>query len=116
MLPPLRPWPFRIADENGKQFLGAIESIDTHSKAIIARELRNKGPEKRFNLADNCAIVSNGKLDTKLSNLRAGETVSLSYDNDNGVLVANRITPESSQSAQNITASPQLQAYNSAQP
>ena len=78
MLPPLRPWPFRIADENGKQFLGAIESIDTHSKAIIARELRNKGPEKRFNLADNCAIVSNGKLDTKLSNLRAGETVSLS--------------------------------------
>lgn len=101
-------------EESGKQFLGTIQAMDTPAKAIEVRELKgNGGPEKWFNLADSCSIVINGKLDSSLRNLHQGETVSIRYNNDDGILVASRITPESARSvAQNTTASPQLHAYN----
>jgi hypothetical protein len=48
---------------------------------------------KKFNLADDCPIVVNGKLNGSWSDLRIGDRVSLNYDNEDGVLVANRVSP-----------------------
>jgi len=46
---------------------------------------------KTFNLADNCAIVIDGKTDGQLSDLKPDDKLVFSYDEINGVNVANRI-------------------------
>jgi hypothetical protein len=42
-------------------------------------------------VADNCAIVINGKTDGRLSDLKPNDKLVLSYDEINGVNVVNRI-------------------------
>ena len=44
-------------------------------------------------MADNCAIVINGKTDGRLSDLKPDEKLVFSYDEINGVNVVNRIAP-----------------------
>ena len=59
---------------------------DTTNLTVPGRELTHI-------LADNCAIVLNGKTDGKLSQLRPDERLLFNYDTINGVNVVNRIAP-----------------------
>jgi len=47
----------------------------------------------KFNVADNCAIVINGKSDGQLSDLKPNDKLVFSYDEVNGVNVVSRIAP-----------------------
>jgi Cu/Ag efflux protein CusF len=76
--------------QRSDEYLGTIEAVDASTRSI---KVQSAHDEKKFNLADSCPIVVNGKLDGSLSDLRIGDRVSLSYDNNDGVLVANRVTP-----------------------
>ena len=46
---------------------------------------------RKFNLADDCAIVINGRIDGQLSDLKPNDKLTLSYDEIKGVNVVNRI-------------------------
>jgi Cu/Ag efflux protein CusF len=87
--------------QNSPSFVGSITAIDTGLKTVKARNLLD---ERRFSLGDDCRIVVNGKTDGELSDLRIGERVTFTYEDVNGVLVANRIgretTSPESQNAQ----------------
>ena len=48
---------------------------------------------KKFNLADNCAIVINGKTDGRLGDLKPNDRLVFNYDEVNGINVVNRIAP-----------------------
>jgi Cu/Ag efflux protein CusF len=78
-------------EQNSATFVGTIAAIDTTTRCVMAKDAK---VEKKFNVADNCPIVINGKLDDRLNNLHIGERVVFSYNNVDGVLVANRISPD----------------------
>ncbi len=61
-------------------------------------------------MADNCAIVINGKADGQLSDLRPDEKLVFNYDEINGVNVVNRIAPaeEQTNSVASIPKSSQM--------
>jgi Domain of unknown function (DUF5666) len=69
-------------------FTGTLTAIDLGERTVKAKTLFDT---KKFNLADNCAIVLNGKPDGQLSDLRPDEELVFSYNNVNGVNVVNRI-------------------------
>ncbi len=72
------------------EFTGTLTAIDLGEKTLKARAMFNS---KKFNVADNCAIVINGKTDGHLSDLKPDEKLVFSYDEINGVNVVNRIAP-----------------------
>ena len=69
-------------------FTGTLTAIDLGERTVKAKTLFDT---KKFNLADNCAIVLNGKPDGQLSDLRPDEQLEFSYNDINGVNVVNRI-------------------------
>lgn len=69
-------------------FTGTLTAIDLGERTVKAKTLFDT---KKFNLADNCAIVLNGKPDGQLSDLRPDEQLVFSYNDVNGVNVVNRI-------------------------
>lgn len=71
-------------------FTGRLTAIDTETRVVKARTTFDS---KKFNVADNCAIVINGKPDGHLADLKLDEKLTFSYDEINGVNVANRIAP-----------------------
>lgn len=78
-------------------FTGKLTAIDLGEKTVKAESFLDT---KRFNLADNCAIVINGKPDGKLADLKPDERLVLSYDEINGVNVVNRIAPVTAETRQ----------------
>lgn len=78
-------------EQNSATFVGTISAVDTTTRMVKARDAR--GAEKQFSLADNCSIVINGKLSDSLYNLQTGEQAMFDYNNVDGVLVANRVSP-----------------------
>jgi Cu/Ag efflux protein CusF len=83
------PMAVRI-EQAGDNFAGTIQAIDATSQSI---KLKDYAGEKTFALADGCPIVVNGRLNGSLSDLRIGDRVSVSYENADGVFVANRVSP-----------------------
>jgi Cu/Ag efflux protein CusF len=77
-------------NQKSEMFVGTIEAVDATTRSIKAKDMLS---EKKFNLADDCPIVINGKLNGSLSDLRIGDRVSFSYNDEDGVLVANRVSP-----------------------
>ena len=71
-----------------EKFVGTIRAIDAGAKMVRAKNLFT---EKKFSLANGCKIIVDGKIDSGLDDLRIGETVEFSYEDVDGVLVANRI-------------------------
>jgi len=71
-------------------FTGTLTAIDLTDNTVKA-----KAPfdSKKFILADNCAIVINGRADGKLGDLKPNDKLLFSYDEINGVNVVNRIGP-----------------------
>ncbi|MGD0816277.1 MAG: DUF5666 domain-containing protein [Verrucomicrobiota bacterium] len=80
----------RRIQEQSAMFVGTIQAVDATTKSIKVEAAHG---EKQFHLADSCPIVINGRLNGGMSDLRIGDRVSLSYDERDGVLVANRVSP-----------------------
>jgi hypothetical protein len=79
----------QIAQTNAT-YAGELTAVDMTTRTVKARTLFDS---KTFHLADHCAIVANGKIDGKLSDLRLGDQFTFSYDNVNGINIVNRIGP-----------------------
>ena len=71
-------------------FTGDLTAIDLDQKTIKAKATFST---KKFEVGDDCAIVINGRPDGKLTDLRPGESLAISYDEVNGVNIVNRIAP-----------------------
>jgi hypothetical protein len=74
--------------QTSETFTGSLTAIDLDTKTVKATALLDT---KKFNLGDNCAIVINGKIDGQLADLKPNDKLVFSYDEINGVNVANRI-------------------------
>jgi len=88
----------RTVKQTSIVFSGRVTAIDTDEKTVKARDMLGS---KKFNLADNCVIVVNGKTDAQLSNLKPNDRLAFSYDDINGVNVVNRIEPAPAESQTN---------------
>jgi hypothetical protein len=75
-------------ERRGLEFKGRVESLDSRAGAIGAGSLL---AHRRFRLGDDCQIVVRGELGAELEDLRIGQTVTIRYEDVEGVLVANRI-------------------------
>jgi len=71
-------------------FTGTLTAIDLNDNTVKAKAAFDT---KKFVLADNCAIVINGRADGKLAELKPNDRLLFSYDEINGVNVVNRIGP-----------------------
>lgn len=71
-------------------YTGTLTAIDLNEKTVKAKAMFET---KKFNLADNCAIIVNGRTDGKLEDLKPNDKLMFSYDEINGVNVVNRIAP-----------------------
>ena len=69
-------------------FTGSLTAIDLTEQTVKAKALLGV---KKFHLANNCAVVINGRTDGKLSDLKLGDKFAFSYDDVNGVNIVNRI-------------------------
>jgi hypothetical protein len=78
------------------EFTGTLTAIDLEAKTLKARAMFGA---KKFNVADNCAIVINGRTDGRLSDLKPTDKFVFSYDEINGVNVVNRIAPAGAQAS-----------------
>jgi len=97
----------RQIEQPDASFTGTIEAIDVGSRVIKAKSLLS---EKKFNLADGCRIVVEGKLNGRLQDLRIGEGVEITYADVDGVLVANRVGQDLESSAGNRAADEKVRA------
>lgn len=88
----------RQIDQTSLAFTGTLTAVDLGEKTLKAKATFDS---KKFNVADDCAIVINGKTDGKLADLRLNEPLVINYDEINGVKVANRIAPVSSDTPTN---------------
>jgi hypothetical protein len=76
------------------EFTGTLTAIDLGERTLKARSVFDT---KKFNVADNCAVVINGKPNGQLGDLKPNDKLILSYDEIDGVNVVNRIAPAESQ-------------------
>jgi len=74
--------------QTSETYTGTLTAIDLDTKTIKAKSLFDT---KKFNLGDNCAIVIDGKINGRLADLKPNDKLVFSYDEINGVNVANRI-------------------------
>jgi Cu/Ag efflux protein CusF len=97
----------RRIEQKSSTFVGDLSAIDVPARTVKARQLFTN---KKFNLANECVIVLNGKENAQLSDLRIGQKVTFSYEDVGGVNVVNRIaqtgepaeprTPETAKSSE----------------
>lgn len=80
----------RQISQTSMEFTGQLTAIDLDQKVVKAK---GTFETKEFNLANNCAVVINGRTDGKLSQLNPDEKLIFDYDTVNGVNVVNRIAP-----------------------
>ena len=83
------------------EFTGTLTAIDLGEKTLKAKAVFSS---KKFNVADNCTIVINGKPDGQLSDLKPNDKLVFNYDEINGVNVVNRIGPAEVQTQANTVA------------
>ena len=76
--------------QTSRLFTGTLVALDLPEQTVKAR---GSFGTKKFNLANNCAIVVNGKPDGQLADLRPDDRLDFSYDEINGINVVNRIAP-----------------------
>lgn len=76
--------------QTSTEFTGKLTAIDLGAKTLKAKALF---ASKKFDVADDCAIVVNGKTDGQLGDLKPNEELVFTYDIINGVNVVNRIAP-----------------------
>ena len=90
--------------QTSEVFTGTLTAIDLDAKTIKAKALFDT---RKFTLGDNCAIMMNGKIGGQLADLKPNDKLAISFDDINGVNVANRIAPAgTSQQTETTTAQP----------
>lgn len=80
--------------QTSAQFTGKVAAIDLDERTVRAKDTFST---MKFNLADDCTIVINGKTNGKLSELKPDERLVFDYDSVNGVNVVSRIAPVETQ-------------------
>jgi Cu/Ag efflux protein CusF len=87
------------------EFTGSLTAVDLTEQTVKA-----KAPfgSKTFRVADNCAVVINGKTDGKLSGLKLGDKLEFSYDDVNGVNIVNRIGAAPPQKIETTSVQPMV--------
>jgi Cu/Ag efflux protein CusF len=90
--------------QTSETFSGALTAIDLNDRTLKAKAFLNG---KKFNVANDCSIVINGKPDARLSDLKLGDKLVFSYEDVNGVNVVNRIGTAEPASEPPTTASEQ---------
>jgi len=90
----------RRIEQKSPTFVGIIKAIDAETRTVKAKDLL---AEKTFHLADGCQIVIGGKRGGSLSDLRIGDRFAFTYEDIDGVLVANRIGRETTSSGMEST-------------
>ena len=90
------------------EFTGSLTAIDLGAKTLKANAAFGS---KKFNVADNCAIVINGKPDGQLSDLKPDDKLVFSYNDINGVNVVNRIAPAQTQPSSVASANGAMTGY-----
>jgi hypothetical protein len=91
----------RRIEQNNATFAGTIEAIDAKARTLKAKKQLS---EKKFHLADGCRIVVDGRNNGRLSDLHVGDRIVFSYEDANGVLVANRLGIEPEQKSETAQA------------
>ncbi|HTL73032.1 MAG TPA: DUF5666 domain-containing protein [bacterium] len=89
--------------QTSQEFAGTLTAIDLGEKTLKAKSFFDT---KKFNVADNCAIVINGKPNGQLSDLRPDARFVFSYDEISGVNVVNRIAPADAPANASTPATP----------
>ncbi len=87
--------------QTSETFSGSLTAIDLDTKTVKAKAMFDT---KQFTLGDDCAIVVNGKIGGQLADLKPNEKLVFSYDEINGVNVANRIAPAGTAQQSETTA------------
>lgn len=96
----------RQITQTSQEFTGTLTAIDLGEKTLKAKSFFDT---KKFNVADNCAVVINGKPNGRLSDLRPDARFIFSYDEISGVNVVNRIAPTTDASTNSVnTAAPMV--------
>jgi len=90
----------RIA-QTSVDFTGSLTAIDLGDKTVKAKTMF---AAKKFSVADNCAIVINGKPNGHLDDLRPNDRLTFSYDEINGVNVVNRIAPAAAEAVNSVAS------------
>lgn len=74
-----------------KTYTGMVKTVDAQNRAVTVTKVLGS---KRFNLGDSCVFDLVDKNASSINGVRAGQKVTLMYQNANGVLVADRLTQE----------------------
>jgi hypothetical protein len=77
--------------QTGMTFVGKLTAVDIGSRTVKAQ---SPFATKQFNLADNCVLLINDRLETHLSDLKLGEQLTFSYNDIDGIYVAHSIASE----------------------
>ncbi len=85
------------------EFVGRLTAVDLTEQTVKAKA---QFGSKKFHIADNCAVVINGKPDGKLSDLKLGDEFTFSYDDMNGVNIVNRIGTVTTQEIETTSVQP----------
>ena len=94
--------------QTSQTFTGALIALDLGERTVKASGALIT---KKFNLADHCAIVINGKLDGRLEDLKPNEKLELTYDAINGVNIVNRIGPAGESPVNSVMTLPPGMGY-----
>ena len=81
----------REIEQTGTTFTGELTAVDMGNRTVKAKSVFDK---MSLHLADNCAIVVNGKPDGQMRDLKLGDRMSFNYEDVNGVKIVNRIAEE----------------------
>lgn len=76
-------------EQRDLQFVGTVQAIDAQTRTVKAAHL--VFPARKFHLAKDCRIVIDANPAGELSDLRIGQKLRFSYEEADGVWVANRI-------------------------
>lgn len=83
-------------------FTGTLTALNLNDNTVQAK---SGFTSKKFELADNCTIVVNGKAGGQLTDLRLNDKLSFNYDEVNGVNIVTRIGP-AEPAANNVAVNP----------
>ena len=87
-------------------FTGTLTALNLNDNTVQAK---SAFASKKFELADNCAIVVNGRTGGQLTDLRLNDKLLFNYDEVNGVDIVTRIGPAeraTEQPANTVASSP----------
>jgi hypothetical protein len=99
--------------QTGAEFTGKLTAVDMSDHTLKARSVFDT---RQFHMANNCAIVIDGKTGGQLSDLKLGQPVRFSYNDVNGIDVVTSIANEPATQASESTSHPSDYNYTMTPP